>query len=173
MSLFSCYVASWSYTPICWHGWPLLHEWRGKEQLPHCLPELLSAWDTFLQGTKCRGIKMCLKRRHCSIQGITELKLWNSTCVSVRCIRIASSLDKQGCKAILIERGAVHHWCIIFKWIYWGVWRHSDVLQGQPQSCAALMVLEFQVKSNKMDRLHQVTYRITFRVELVSSNRVV
>lgn len=81
----------------------------------------------------------------------------NSTCGSVRCVRIASSLDKLGCKAILVKTGAVHYWGIILKWVYRGVWRHGDILQGQPQSCAALVVLEFQVKPNKTtdyNRLH-------------------
>lgn len=78
-----------------------------------------------------------------------RLRLWNSTCGSVRCVWIASSLDKLGCKAILIKRGAINYWCVILKWVYRGVWRHGDILQSQPQSCAALMVLEFQVKSNK------------------------
>lgn len=92
-------------------------------------------------------------------------RLLNSTCGCVWCIRVASSLDKLGCKTILIKWGAVHNWCVILKWVYWGVWRHGDVLQGQPQSCAALVVLELQVKPNRMDRLHQVTHRIISRVE--------
>lgn len=40
------------HTPICWCGWPWRHEWRGKEQLPHCQPEPPSAWDSSLQGDK-------------------------------------------------------------------------------------------------------------------------
>lgn len=40
------------HTPICWCGWPWLHEWQGKELPPHCQPELPSAWDSSLQVDK-------------------------------------------------------------------------------------------------------------------------
>lgn len=53
-----------SYSPICWHGWPLPHEWLGKEQPPHCQPGLLSAWDSFLQGIQHKDmIKMYQEKK--------------------------------------------------------------------------------------------------------------
>lgn len=116
---------------------------------------MLSAWDSFLQGNKTQGDnKNVLAQTSSHSWNYSEMRLWHSTCGSVRCIRIASSLDKQGCKAVLVKRGAVHDWSVVLKWVYWGVWRHGDILQGQPQSGAALVVLKFQVKSNKVDRLH-------------------
>ena len=59
-------------------------------------------------------MKMCLK----DTSNYNEKGLQNTTCGSVRCICIASSLDKLGCKAVLIKRGAIHHMSVILKWVY-------------------------------------------------------
>lgn len=136
-------LREYSYSPICWHGWPLPHEWLGKEQPPHCQPGPLSAWDSFLQGIQHKDmIKMYQEKKKETLCG---LRFWNSTCGSVRCICITSSLDKLCCKAVLIKWGSIHYWNIILKWVYWGIRGHSDVLQGQPKSSAALVVFQFQV----------------------------
>ncbi len=82
-----------------------------------------------------------VKKNYC------EETIWNGTCARVGGIGVASSLNELGRKTILIKRSAVYYWCIIFKWVDWEVWRQGDVLQSQPQRCAALVVLEFQVKS--------------------------
>lgn len=144
-----------AHAPIYWHGWPWPHEWRGRAQPPRCQPELPSASDSSLQEHKtCQqnhtNTVILTKTTH--IHTNSKQRSWKSTCGSVGCVGIASSLDKLGRKAVLIKRSAVHDWSVILKWVYRGIWRHGDILQGQPESRAALMVLKLEVKSDVVDR---------------------
>lgn len=70
----------------------------------------------------------------------------SGTCSRIGRIRVAPPLDQLGCKAVLAERGAVHDGSLVFKRVDRRACRHGDVLQGQPQSGAALVVFELQVE---------------------------
>lgn len=75
-----------------------------------------------------------------------------NTCSRIGRICVAPPLDELGRKAVLTERSAVHDRSIVLKRVDRRVRRHGDVLQGQPQSRAALVVLEFQIKSIRRER---------------------
>jgi len=64
-------------------------------------------------------------------------------------IRIAPSLYKPCCEAVLVKRGSVHNRSFILKRVHGGVRGHSDVLQGQPQCSAAFVILQLQVQSKQ------------------------
>lgn len=70
-----------------------------------------------------------------------------NTCGRVRRVCVAPPLDELGRKAVLTERRAVHHGSVVLKRVDRRVRGHGDVLQGQPQSRAALVVLELQIQS--------------------------
>lgn len=70
-----------------------------------------------------------------------------STCSRVWGICVAPPLDQLRCKAVLLKGGAVHHWSGVLERVDRCVRSQGDVLQGQPQSSAALMVLQLQVQS--------------------------
>lgn len=94
------------------------------------------------------------------------------TCGSVRSIGVASSLDELGRKAILVKRGAVYDRRIIFKRVDRGIRRHGDILQCQPQRCAALVIFELQVKPDKMETEGQVTHTQHYHTALSHSTRL-
>lgn len=75
-----------------------------------------------------------------------------NTCGRVGRVRVAPPLDELGRKAVLAERGAVHHGSGVLERVDRRVRTHGDVLQGQPQSRAALVVLQLQIKSVRRER---------------------
>lgn len=79
--------------------------------------------------------------------------VWRSTCGGIRSIRIASPLDEFSCEAVLVKRGAVHDDGVVLERVYRWIRGQGDVLQSQPQSRAALVVLQLHVKTGETVRL--------------------
>lgn len=69
--------------------------------------------------------------------------------IGVWCIRIAPSLYKPCCKAVLVKWGSIHNRSFVLKRVHRGVRGHSDVLQGQPQCSAAFVIFQLQVQSKQ------------------------
>lgn len=79
--------------------------------------------------------------------------------IGVWCIRIAPSLYKPCCEAVLVKWGSIHNRSFILKRVHGGVRGHSDVLQGQPQCSAAFVIFQLQVQSKQEKKRKQESYK--------------
>ena len=75
------------------------------------------------------------------------MALWcGGTCAQVGGVGVAAPLDELRGQAALVEGCAVHHRGRVLEGVDGVVGGQRDVLQGQPQRRAALVVLELQVQ---------------------------